>query len=212
MNKKLIILGIALVIIIAGITMTFTLGFNKGLEYGNYARLNIYMNKESNIDDVKQIISEVLNRNFEIEYTDEFRDTITIKTKEMTDDELNIIKTKLQDKYEYEENADFIMLIRVPTMKMFDLIKVYIKPIVISFVVALVFLGISFRKAGIYKSIIEPALTVGIIGAVYASIIVICRIPINEYIIPVGILIYIVSLLGVTVNLINKNRIISTEK
>jgi len=211
MNKKLIILGISLVIIIAGIAMEYISGFNKELEYDNHARLNIYMNKASNLEDVKQIVSEVLNRDLEIEYTDEFRDTITIKTKEISEDELSNIKAKLKEKYEYEEDADYTMLINVPEMRIIDLVKVYIKPIVISLVITLIYLGIAFRKAGIYKSIIEPGLTVIIIGALYVSIIAICRIPINAYIIPLGILIYIVSLLGITLNLIKKNRNIVNE-
>lgn len=212
MNKKLIILGISLVVIIAGIAMTFAIGFNKELEYDSHARLNIYMNQASNIEDVKQIVGEVLNRDFTAEYTDEFRDTVSIKTKEISEDELSQIKTKLKEKYEYDEDADFTMLIKVPAMRIFDLVKVYIKPIVISFVIAIVYLAIAFRKAGIYKSIIEPALAVIIVGAVYVSIIVICRVPINAYIIPLGILIYVVSLLAVTLNLIKKNRTIPTEK
>jgi len=62
MNKKLVIFGISLVIIIVGIIMACTLGFNLGKNYGSYTMLNIYMNKQSNLDDIKQIVSEVFKR------------------------------------------------------------------------------------------------------------------------------------------------------
>ncbi len=41
MKKKLIVLGISLVIILVGIIMAFTLKFNLGFEYSGYRRISM---------------------------------------------------------------------------------------------------------------------------------------------------------------------------
>jgi len=79
-------------------------------------------------------------------------------------------------------------------------------------VIALVYFIIAFRKLKLTKRFIEPALVIMIIGALYVSIFAICRIKINEYIVPIGIFIYIISLLGVTTHLSNENKKIIIEE
>lgn len=212
MKKKLIIFGIALVVIAVGIVMACTLKFNRSLEFGSYTNLNVYMKEQSNLDDVRQIVSEVFSGKYEVEYTDEFYDTVSIKLKDITDEQLQNIKDKLVEKYGFDEIDNYIIEIDVPAIRIFDLGKDYIAPIVLSFVIIFIYNGIAFRKLGIYKSVIEPLITIIIIGALYVSILAICRIPINEYTIPVGIFIYIMSLLGITANLNNKSKNFATEK
>lgn len=205
-NKKIIILAISLVIIVVGIVMALTLKFNLSLDYGKYTCLNVYMNQESNLDDVRQIVEENYNGQYSVEYTDEFNDTITIKLKDATDDEITQIKDKLTEKYEFEDETDNIIQINVPSIKIYDLIKDYIMPVLLSFVIIIVYFGIIYRKLGIYTAVIEPIITVIIAGALYVSILAICRIPINEYIVPIGIFIYIISVLGNTICLSNKKN------
>ena len=97
------------------------------------------------------------------------------------------------------------MIIEEPGVHVIDLIVDYIKPVIISFVACLVYLTITYRKLGILESLVEPAIKIVIIGALYVSILSICRIPLNEFVVPIGIIIYIMSLLGVTVCL-NKKK------
>lgn len=212
MKKKLIIFGIALVIIVVGIVMACTLKFNRSLEFGSYTNLNVYMKEQSNLDDVRQIVSEVFSGKYEVEYTDEFYDTVSIKLKDITDEQVQDIKDELVEKYGFGKVENYIIEIDVPAIRIFDLFKDYIAPITISFVIILIYYGIAFRKLGFYKSVIEPVITIVIIGALYVSILAICRIPISEYTIPVGVLIYIMSLLGITANLNNKSKNFATEK
>lgn len=212
MNKKLIILGLSLVVIVIGIIMICTLKFNIGLNYGEYTMLNIYMTTESNLEDVKQIVEENFDGKYQAEYIDEFCDTVSIKLKDITEEELTNLQNKIKGKYEFEEDTQSILVINVPAIRIIDLIKDYISPLIISLVIILIYYGIAFRKLGIYESIFKPALTVIIIGALYVSILAICRIPINEYIIPLGIFIYIISVLGVTLCLSNKSKILSADK
>lgn len=212
MNKKQIIFGIALVVIVVGIVMQLTLGFNISFDNGTYTRINVYMSQAVELDEVKGLVGETFNGKYKVEYTDEFSDTISIKATGMSDEQIQEIQNKLKEKYEFEEGANHIVIMTIPTMRVYDLIRDYIMPIVLSFVIVIVYFAIAFRKLGIYKSLIEPVISVILIGGVYVSILVICRIPINEYVIPLGIFIYIVSLLGFAMCLNNKSKNLVSNK
>ena len=212
MNKKQIIFGIALVIIVIGIVMQYMLGFNISFNNGTYTSINVYMTKQVGLDEVKALVGETFNGKYKVEYTDEFSDTVSIKVTEMSDEQIQELQNKLKEKYEFEEGANHIVITTIPTMRVFDLIRDYIMPISLTFVIVLVYFAIAFRKLGIYKSLIEPAISVILIGGVYVSILAICRIPINEYVIPLGIFIYIASLLDFTMYLSGKSRELVVKK
>lgn len=213
MKKKLIIFGIALVIIIVGIVMVCTLGFKLDFDYGGYTRINVYMNQESNLDDVKTIVSENFDGTYRLEYTDEFEDTISIKAQNISEEQITNIEDKIKEKYEFEEDEEYFSIINIPNVRVYDLVKDYILPVLLSFGIVLAYFAIAFRKLGIYKSLIEPALTVVLIGGVYVSVIAISRIPLNAYIIPLGIFIYIISLLGYSVCLNDRvKELVDTKK
>lgn len=212
MNKKQIIFGIALVIIVIGIVMQCMLGFNISFNNGTYTSINVYMTKAVELDEVKGLVGEIFKGEYKVEYTDEFSDTISIKVTGMSDEQIQELQNKLKEKYEFEEGANHIVITTIPTIRVFDLIRDYIMPISLTFVIVLAYFAIAFRKLGIYKSLIEPAISIILIGGVYVSILAICRIPINEYVIPLGIFIYIVSLLGFTMCLSGKSRELVVKK
>lgn len=212
MKKKQIIFGIALVIIVIGIVMQCMLGFNISFNNGTYTSINVYMTKAVELDEVKGLVGEIFKGEYKVEYTDEFSDTISIKVTGMSDEQIQELQNKLKEKYEFEEGANHIVITTIPTIRVFDLIRDYIMPISLTFVIVLAYFAIAFRKLGIYKSLIEPAISIILIGGVYVSILAICRIPINEYVIPLGIFIYIVSLLGFTMCLSGKSRELVVKK
>lgn len=208
MNKKVVICIIALIVIILGVVMANVVGFNRNLEFGNYTRIVVYMTEDANLEDIKAIVEETYRGEFEIAFTDEFKDTVSIKSKSVSDEELDALKEKINEKYSFESDSNNIVTMNVPQIGIYELIKDYLKPVIISLVIILIYFAIAFRKLGIVKSLIEPALTIITVGALYISIIVICRIPLNEYIIPLGILIYIISTLAVAICLNGKKQLI----
>lgn len=196
MKKRLIVLVIALVIIIAGLVMIFTKGLNLGDEYGKYTMINIYMTDPSNIEDVRQIADEVIDGDFTVSYTDEFNDTASIKVKSITDEQVSSLKEKLKAKYSFEDVENNVIAINVPSANLYDLVKVYIAPIIVALALSLIYFVIAFRKIGVIKALFTPLITVVGIVALYISIIAIFRIAITEYLIPIGILLFILTLLG----------------
>lgn len=206
MNRKIIICIIAIVIMCVGAVMANVIGFNKGLEYGDYTRILVYMNKESNLDDVKGIVSDVFGGRFEVSYTDEFKDTVSIKAQGISDEQIENLKNKLKEKYEFEDDAEYMITLNTASIGTFELIKDYIKPVAISYVLILVYFAFAYRKLGLVNGLVIPAIAIIIINSLYVSIIAICRIPLNSFIIPLGVLLYIASLIGTTMYLNSKNK------
>ena len=160
-------------------------GFNLGTNYGSSKIINIYMTEKYSMDDVKSIVNETLGEKYEIGYTDEFEDTISVKVKEASNEQISNLKTKIREKYNIEDDVESIMIINSSNIRILDIVKEYIKPILITFVLVIIYYAVAFRKLGIMKSFVSPILEVVGVGDVYVSILAIARVPINEIIIPV---------------------------
>lgn len=205
MNKKLVICIISLIIIVIGVIMALKFGFNQSFEYSDYTRILVYMIGESNLDDINQIMKDNFDGTYKVSYTDEFKDTVSIIAKRISDEQINNINDKLKEKYEFDENLSNIVIINTPSIDIYDIVKDYIRPVVISFVIVIVYLWIAYRKEGLVKALVEPCLTIIIINALYISILAIFRIPVNSYTLPAFAFIYAASV--VRCNNIFKSKI-----
>lgn len=97
---------------------------------------------------------------------------------------------------EANEGVEIVDVIDMPEIDAHDLVKSYIKPIAITFVITLIVLAIIFRKSGIVKSLVIPAIIIICVNALYISVVSILRIPVNEYVTSGFIFVYAMSLIG----------------
>jgi preprotein translocase subunit SecF len=203
-NSKIIYL-VAVLIIIIGIIVTCISKTNFSLEYSEHTRIDIYIGKEFNIDDIKQITKEVF-KNKEIKYQniETFNDSIAINVKELNDEELTVLKDKVKEKYEIEEIDSNVTTMIIPHYRIRDIIKPYIIPMVITTIIILVYVGIRYLKLGVFNVIITLLVRLIISEAVLASIIQILRIPVGVYMVPVAILIYILIIMATVVGYENE--------
>lgn len=213
MKNKIIIVLLVLVVAI-GAFIIWKNGFKMDFEYDNAKKISIQFRESFEIADIDNMTKEVLgNQKYKIDYIDEFEGGIVITTENMTDEQIKSLESKLKEKYktfvneeennedEEHEHNEIVQIRNMPKAKAYDLVKEYILPIIITSLIAVAFLVIMFHKVGIGKVIaISVGLIIGII-AVYISAIAILRIPVNEYVISIGIFIYIMSLLGSAVYL-----------
>lgn len=190
-SPKIIYL-VAVLIIIVGIIVTCIWKTNFSLEYSEHTRINVYIGKEFNIDDIKQIAEEVFEKK-EIKYQniEIFKDSIAINVKELNDEELALLKEKVKEKYEIEEIDSNITTMIIPHYRIRDIIKPYIVPIIITTIIILAYVGIRYLKLGLFTVIITLLIRLIVSEAVFTSIIQIFRIPVGVYTIPVAILVYI---------------------
>ena len=133
----------------------------------------------------------------------------------MTDDEIATLISNIKEKYnlEYtkEELQDTTTLIRmtdVGKISMYDMLKGFVSPIVISLVIIVIYCAIRFRK--LYKNawILEPIkLVVRMIlsQAFLIGVIAITRIPVSPYIAPLLLLVWVLQLVSETI--INERKL-----
>lgn len=194
-NKNKIKYGLALLIIIIGIIVVITKGFNVGLDYMPNQKIEIYIGKEFNLNDIKNITNEVFGRQqVSLKKVELFEDMLSITSKEITEEQRNNFIQKLNEKYSLETEAENIDIVSVPNVKLTDIAKKYILPIAISLGIILVYMVIRFVKINSLNVVLKTIINVGIIELVFTSILAITRIPVGRFIVPIGLAIYVLTI------------------
>ena len=197
-KTKIVALVIAIIVIV-GLIVTLTVGFNFDLKYQQAKKIQLYLEKNFEIADIKQITSEVLpNEKVMIQKVEVFEDTVSIIAKEISEEQRNNLVNKINEKYELELKADQIEITTIPHTRGRDIIKPYITPFLIATILILVYMAVRYYKLGMIKTILKTGLTVVLAQAVLASVVVITRIPIDRLTIPLVLIVYVLSLLGMT--------------
>ena len=196
MSKKYkIILAILLVIIVVGAIITAVTGLNFDLKYRQAKKIEIYLEKQFETKDIKAITDEVIGNDVIIQKVEVYKDMLRITAEEITDEQKQNIVTKLNEKYGTELKAENITIETVPQMRGRDIIKPYIVPVCIVFVLSVVYSAIHYRKQGKSKVILITLFTPALVQLVYLSLLAITRLPVNEFTMPVSMFIYIITLL-----------------
>lgn len=199
---KKIVYAVLAVIIVIGIIVIATVGFNVDVIYSNHREIKVYVGKDYNIDEVKQIVNEVIpEEKVVINKVEKFNDSFIIKVNKISDEQLENLKQKISEKYEIsEENRDnMITDSYIGSFRIRDLIRPYVQPIIISTVVILVYMGVRYKKLGIAKVIIQEIIVLVMAMALLLSVIAITRCPVNRAFIPAGLTVYILTI--ITTNL-----------
>ena len=205
--KTKIIACIVAIIIIAGMIITFTIGLNFELKYQNTKRVQLLIGKEFEIVDIKQMTDEVFqNQEVIIQKARELEDVVSITAKDITDDQINQLKTKINEKYGTEITNTENEVVTIPHMKGRDIIKPYILPFIIATIIILIYIAIKYHKLGILKTVLKSIFWIIITQIILLSLIAITRIPIGKLTIPMVLIVYILTLIGITNNLEKKYK------
>ena len=148
-KKQKMIFIILAVIIIAGIAVISTIGFNLELKMQETKKIELYIQKDFEISDIKNIVKEVIpDESIMIQKVEVFEDSVSITAKDITDEQKQSIIDKVNEKYGTELKADSTEIINIPNMKIRDLVKPYVTSFAISTVLILVYIAIRYRKLG----------------------------------------------------------------
>ena len=202
-NKKTIAILVVL-IILAGIIMVFTKGFNKDISYQKATRIEVNIPKGYEKDDIKQIAEETFgNKNIQVQDIEKTNQVVSLRIKDYTEDELNNFKTKISEKYGIEQDKLTVEEIKIPGTRMLTLVTPYMFSLGLATVLSIIYIGLRNIKKEPLKKVLKVIL--GLIAAlgVYFSIIAIARIPVNEYTMPIALTVYVAALL-IIVGKINK--------
>ena len=198
-KKSKIIIAIIAVIIIAGIAITATIGLNFDLRYQESKSIQLYLEKDFNISDIKQITDEVMpGEKVIIQKVEVFEDTVNIIAKDITDEQKQSLIDKVNEKYGTELSADTIEVESIPNTRGRDIIKPYIVPFLIATLIILVYVAFRYSKIGVIKTVVKTVIISILAQAILLSIMAITRIPIGIITIPLVITVYLLTLVGLT--------------
>lgn len=205
-NKKILSV-LAIIIVIAGIIMIATKGFNFDLKYQKTQKVELSLNQEFKNSEVKEIAKEVFgNQPIMIEKVEVFEDTVAITTTKITEEQKANLITKINEKYGTQLNQEATNIIDVAHTKGLDIIKSYILPFAIATLAILVYMGARYYKLGIVKTTLKVLAILAITQVELFSVIALTRIPVGRLTIPMVIIVYLFTLLGITNNLEKCNR------
>lgn len=198
-NKTKIIIAIIAVVILAGIIITLTIGLNFDLRYQESKSIQLYLETDFDISDIKQITDEVMpGEKVIIQKVEVYEDTVNIRAKNITDEQKQSLIDKVNEKYGTELSADSIAVESIPNTRGRDIIKPYIAPFVIATLIILLYMAIRYRKLGIIKALVKTVVVSVVAQATLLSVMAITRIPIGIVTIPLVITVYLLTLVGLT--------------
>ena len=198
-NKTKIIIAIIAVVILAGIIITLTIGLNFDLRYQESKSIQLYLETDFDISDIKQITDEVMpGEKVIIQKVEVYEDTVNITAKDITDEQKQSLIDKVNEKYGTELSADSIAVESIPNTRGRDIIKPYIAPFVIATLIILLYMAIRYRKLGIIKALVKTVVVSVVAQATLLSVMAITRIPIGIVTIPLVITVYLLTLVGLT--------------
>lgn len=192
---KKIVQVLLICLIIAGIIVISTAGFNVGLKYSEHIEISINVGSQFNVADIKAITKEVFgNTNVLVQQVELYKDMVQITVKEATEEQISSLNDKINEKYEIENQLTDIKIVHISNVRLRSIIKPYILPISIVSIITIVFAMIVFRKLGALKVAYEVAISIVAPQVILASLYAVTRIPINRLTSIIAIIIFIISL------------------
>lgn len=194
--KKIIYIVLA-VLIIVGMAITATIGLNVDIIYKTHEEIEVYAGKETNKTEIEAIAKEIFgNQKIIVNNIEVFNDAFLIKVENVSDEQIESLKQKMIEKYEIQNTDNIVKRNQVSNLRLRDIVKHYVvpannMPIIVSTIIILAFMAIRFKKLGSIKVLLQTVAMIAMSEVLLLSIIAITRYPVNRYIIPTGLIVYI---------------------
>ena len=175
------------------------------LQYSARNQISITNNTGINKTDVEKIALEVLGdtRHF-VQEVEMFGNSVSIIADEITEEQRNEIINKFNDKYKTKIDKDEIEIVSIPFTRIKDVIKPFIIPGVITFLIVLAYFLIRYRSLGV-KQILSKIVIIPVTAELLLySIIAIARIPFGRIAVATGIGLYVI-IIGILTNKFEKD-------
>lgn len=212
MKKVIQILLICL--IIAGIVVISTVGFNVGLKYSEHKEISINISKEFNVSDIRNITKEVFgNKPMIIQQVELYKDMVQISVKEASEEQVSSLNDKINEKYGLENAISDVKVVDIPNVRLRNVIKPYILPVSIVSVLTIIFAMIVYRKLGVWKVLYDIAMAIVAPQAILSSLYAVTRIPINRIATIVAISVFALSITMIILKLnITKQKLFKEKE
>lgn len=179
LNKKVVILGLCL-LIIAGIVVVLFKGFNVNFLLEQHEVIEFVVGKDFEMKDVKDICNEVFkDKKFVLKTIEVFDDAVSINASSITNEEKQNLVDKLNEKFGTTKNVDEVEIKTVANVRMRDWIKPYVQPIAISTVIILAYIAARFREENLIKLLAKIIGTILVTILSILSVLAIFRVPMS---------------------------------
>ncbi|MBR3254741.1 MAG: hypothetical protein IKF97_00720 [Clostridia bacterium] len=176
MNLNKIITVIVVLVITAGIVVTLTAGLNVDMKSKEHDQVLINIDKQYNMSDIMDITKEVFEgKTVDNQKAGENNKQVLISASTITEEEKTNLITKINEKFGTELNAEDIEITVVPRVKISSSVSPYIFPIILTYVLVLVYSVIRYKKLGVLKVIAQYVLGIIVISLLTFSLIAITR-------------------------------------
>lgn len=197
-------------LMIAGIIVISTIGFNVGTKYAENTQININIGTEFKITDIKRITDEVFkNKIVLIQQVELYKDMVQITVKDATEEEISNLNNKINEKFNLQQEVSDIVVTNNPNIKLRNIIKPYILPVAIVSMLTVIFTVIVYIKLGVWKVLYKTILSIIAPQAILSSFYAVTRLPINRLTEVIAIILYISS---ITLLMVHFNKIKNQSK
>lgn len=194
-SEKIILLGLCL-LIVAGIVVVALTGFNVSLMYQKHESISLYIAKSIDLNEIKTICKDVFgNKKFVVREVEIFGDSVNINVESITDEEKNNLINKINEKYQTEILADDVEVNSNAKIRIRDIIRPYIKPVIISAVLIVAYMIIRFRKMSVVELFVKIVPVIILTELALASVIAITRIPVSPIVVNLLTVVAVIELL-----------------
>lgn len=202
---KKIISILLMCLIIAGVIVVATIGFNVGTKYSETTQISIKIGKEFEINDIQKIANEVFDKqNVLVQYVESYKDMVQITVKDASEEQIKNLNEKVNEKYEISNEISDILVTEQSNVRLRDIAKPYIIPVVTVSIITVLYVTVAFRKLGIgqvlYNTLMNMVSTQAILAGIYAVV----RIPINRLTMVIAMVLYIAS---IALNIVYLNKV-----
>lgn len=179
LNKKVVILGLSL-LILAGIVVVLFRGFNVNFLLEQHEVIEFVIGKDFEMKDVKDICDEVFgDKKVVLRTVEVFNDAVSINVESITNEEKENLVTKLNTKFGTTKTVDEVTIETVSNVRMRDWLKPYIQPITISGLIILAYIAVKFREENLVKLLAKIIVIVAVTMLSILSILAIFRVPMS---------------------------------
>lgn len=198
-TKNIIIYIVICLIIIAGIAVWDSKGFNSELQYSSRKQIQLSNNTGIEVYDVKDIASEVLgDTRFFVQSVETFGNAVSIVAEDITEEQKEQIIQKFNEKYSTDLDKDDVEIVSIPFTRVKDVVKQFITPGIITLALVLLYFLVRFRKIG-WKQVILKTIFIPVIAELLIfSIMAIVRIPFGRLAIALGVGLYGIIIVALT--------------
>ncbi len=205
-TKNIILYVIICLIIIAGIAVWDSKGFNTELQYSSRYQIQISNKTGIELSDMEQIASEVLgNTRHFVQKVELFGNAVSIVSEQMSEEQKNQIIDKFNEKYDEDVKSENINILYIPFTRVKDVIEPFIIPGALTLIIILIYFLIVYRKLNWIKIMVKTIVYPVIAELLLYSIMAIVRIPFGRLAIALSIGLYLIIIL-ILANIFEKQR------